>query len=87
MGAIKDSMPEWITEAVETQQKHNLLMFVRGREDVSDAVGRQITDDEWEAVRTTVAWRKGDDDEFIGSLINQIVWDAIAQANINMEDM
>jgi hypothetical protein len=87
MSAVEDSMPEWIAEAVKTQQKHNLLMFVRGREDVSDAVGRQITDDEWEAVRTTVAWRKGDDDEFIGSLINQIVWDAIAQANIDMEDM
>lgn len=87
MGAFEDNMPEWIVHLVRIEQENNLLMFVRGREDVSDAVGRQITDDEWEAVRTTFAWRRGGNDEFISSMMNDIVWDAITEANINMEDV
>lgn len=76
---------EWLNELIEVEQKHDLLVFVRGREDVEDKLQRPLTDDEWAKVRQTHAWRKGDDDEFINSLINQIVWDAITEANITWE--
>ena len=79
--------PAWVTHLIELEQKHDLLTFVRSREDVEDKLQRPLTDDEWVAVRSTQAWRKGDDDEFINSLINQVVWDAIAQANINTEEV
>lgn len=73
----------WIKDLVHIEQKYGLLTFVRSREDVEEKIGRELTDAEWDAVRSTVAWRKGNDDEFINGLINDIVWDAISQSNIN----
>ena len=76
----------WIKDLVHIEQKYGLLTFVRSREDVEEKISRELTDAEWDAVRSTVAWRKGSDDEFINSLLNEIVWEAITQANINTED-
>lgn len=76
---------EWLTQLIELEQKHDLLVFVRSRDDVEDEIGRKLTDDEWQRIRLTNAWRKGDDDEYVNSLINQIVSDAIAQADITWE--
>lgn len=73
---------EWLTQLIDIEQTHDLLVFVRSREDADDIIGRKLTDDEWQKIRQTNAWRKGDDDEFINSLINDIVRDAITEANI-----
>lgn len=80
-------MSQWITDLIEVEQKHDLLVFVRSRDDVEDKLQRPLTDAEWEAVRNSNAWRKGDDDEYVNSLINQIVWDAITEANINTKEV
>lgn len=77
--------PVWIEDLVRIEQKFGLLTFIRAREDVEEKIDRELTDTEWDAVRSTVAWRKGNDCEFINSLVNEIVWDAITEANINKE--
>jgi hypothetical protein len=77
----------WIKDLVHIEQKYGLLTFVRSREDVEEKISRELTDAEWDAVRSTVAWRKGSDDEFINSLLNEIVWEAITQANISTEEV
>jgi len=80
-------MSQWITDLIEVEQKHDLLVFVRSRDDVEDKLQRPLSDDEWASVRQTHAWRKGDDDEHVNSLINHIVCDAITEANINTEEV
>ena len=77
----------WIKDLVHIEQKYGLLTFVRAREDVEEKIGREVTDTEWDAVRSTVAWRKGNDCEFINSLVNEIVWDAITESNINTQEV
>jgi len=70
----------WLTNLIEIEQA---LVFVRSREDVEDKLQRPLTDLEWEAVQSTVAWRNSSSSPFVNELINNIVWDAIAEAPID----
>lgn len=60
--------------------ENDLLLYVRGREDVDYAVGRAITDEEWKRILQTSAWTN--DNENIQNLISSLVENAIKEAEI-----
>lgn len=73
----------WIDEINKIEQTHGLMIFVRGREDAEAALGREMTDDEWDKVLSSYEWRKASGNETINELINEEIDNALYECNLD----